>query len=417
MTQSPRPLIWLTSAALAFGAGACGASGSDAAKTDSRAVGSQTTDAVGSAGGSSREVTTSTAPSSGTAPATSTTTREAPVPAPKVDPACRPGAGKHVEDLPDLQVAAFHVDAFDSPDEKLGDTVVPGVHIDAVDLPAQRLEGGCIVRYDAPGGCLGRVTISGASIPARSIPGASLPPVVVRGETLFAGDTAEGDSAEGDKAEGDDVGQECRVEATDKYKSAVGRSAAARSALARAALARPALARPNLCIERGGEQECIDSVYVDSVYVNSEYVDSVYVDSEYLPSEYLPDAPETEVLTGDSKKAYVTPAAVLFDFDRSDLKPGAIPTLQVIAGQLKDLPDGTPVEVDGHTDDKGTDAYNDQLSSQRAEAVATWLKTEGGVARDRITTKGYGEQVPVAPNDTEDNRAKNRRVVITVTNP
>ncbi|MGI8755311.1 MAG: OmpA family protein [Acidimicrobiales bacterium] len=409
MSRSPRPLISLAAATLAFALGACGASGSDVAKTDSKAVpaASTTTNSENSTDGSSREVTTTTVSETTTTVAEQT----------KTDPACRPGKAKTVEDLPDVKIAAFHADAFDSPDDKLGDTVVPGVHVAAIDLPAQTVEGGCIVRYDAPGGCLGRVTISSASIPGRSIPGASLSAVKVDGETLFSGDRAQGDRTAGDEVEGDDVKQECRVESSDRYKAAVGRAAASRAALSRAALSRPALSRPSLCAEVDGEQKCTDSVYVDSVYVDSEYVDSVYVDSEYLPSEHLDGAPETEVLTGGDAKAYVTPAAVLFDFDKSDLKPGAIPTLQAIATQIKGLPVGSKIQVDGHTDDKGTDAYNEQLSTKRADAVAAWLNTNGGVPADRITTKGYGETVPVATNDTEANRAKNRRVVISVTNP
>lgn len=413
MTRTPRTLILLTTALL-FGAAACGADGDKVAESKSRAVDATSTTAASTASsdGSSEEVpagsTTSTTEASKSDGGTTDTPQE-------VDPACRPGAGRAVRDLPDMEIEAVQIPAFDSPDEKIGDTVIDGVHIPAVDLPAQRVEGGCVVRYDAPGGCLGAVEITGASLPGRSLPGATLPPVVVDGETLFEGERADGDAADGDDTEGDKAEQECRVESSEEYKSAVGRSAVSRPALSRAALSRAALSRPSICLDVDGEEECTDSVYVDSAYVDSEYVDSVYVDSAYLPSEVLDAAPDTSVLSGESEKAFVTPAEVLFDFDKFDLKPEASPTLQAIAAELQDLPEGATVSVDGHTDAEGTDAYNEDLSTKRAQAVATWLRTEGGVPADRITTKGYGESAPAAPNDTEADRALNRRVVVTLT--
>ncbi len=407
MTRTSRTLI-LPAAALMLALSACGADGEKVAQSESRAVAATSTTAIASASsdGTSEEVPSEEVPSTPDGE-TAETSQE-------VDPACRPGAGRTVEDLPDLEIEAFQIPAFDSPDEQLGDAVIEGVHIPAVELPAQRVEGGCVVRYDAPGGCLGAVEITGARVPSRSLPGAALPPVVVDGETLFEGESAESDAAEGEATGGERVEQECRVESSEEYKAAVGRAAAARPALARAALSRSALSRPSICLDVDGEEACTESVYVDSAYVDSEYLDSVYVDSEYLESVYLEEAPETSVLTGDAEKAFVTPAEVLFDFDKFDLKPEATPTLQTIAAELQDLPEAATVKIDGHTDADGTDAYNEDLSAKRAEAVANWLRTEGGVPGDLITTEGYGEAAPVAANDTEANRALNRRVVVTL---
>jgi outer membrane protein OmpA-like peptidoglycan-associated protein len=67
------------------------------------------------------------------------------------------------------------------------------------------------------------------------------------------------------------------------------------------------------------------------------------------------------------------------------------------------------IEVAGHTDSKGSDAYNMKLSQQRAEAVRNFLISRG-VAADRLTAKGYGESQPVADNATEEGRFQNRRV-------
>ena len=72
------------------------------------------------------------------------------------------------------------------------------------------------------------------------------------------------------------------------------------------------------------------------------------------------------------------------------------------------------VRVEGHTDSRGTDAYNQQLSQKRAEAVAAYL-TAGGIAAERLSAVGYGESAPVAPNDTAENMYKNRRVDLVVT--
>ncbi len=77
------------------------------------------------------------------------------------------------------------------------------------------------------------------------------------------------------------------------------------------------------------------------------------------------------------------------------------PKLQFVAG-----------EIDGYTDNVGEAAYNENLSKQRADAVANYLKSKGVVLGDRFTTKGFGAADPVGDNTTEEGRAANRRVVI-----
>ncbi|SDI43790.1 OmpA-OmpF porin, OOP family, partial [Alteribacillus persepolensis] len=66
--------------------------------------------------------------------------------------------------------------------------------------------------------------------------------------------------------------------------------------------------------------------------------------------------------------------------------------------------------IHGHTDNQGDAAYNQQLSQKRAEAVETYLLEEQGLDQFSFSTKGFGEREPAAPNDNEENRAKNRRV-------
>ena len=112
-------------------------------------------------------------------------------------------------------------------------------------------------------------------------------------------------------------------------------------------------------------------------------------------------------------------ADVLFDFDKHDLRPEAVPSLEKVAVVLRARA-GAPVTIDGHTDGKGSDAYNQPLSEKRAQAVRDWLVKNGGASAARITTKGWGRTKPIVPNthpdgsDDPDGRKKNRRVEITV---
>jgi outer membrane protein OmpA-like peptidoglycan-associated protein len=107
-------------------------------------------------------------------------------------------------------------------------------------------------------------------------------------------------------------------------------------------------------------------------------------------------------------------ADVLFDFDKSDVKPEAKPTLARLVAEIREhAPKGT-VRIEGHTDAIGKDAYNQALSERRAGAVCGWLAANG--LKDlRFETRGFGAKVPIAPNDTPENRQKNRRVEIVLT--
>lgn len=112
-------------------------------------------------------------------------------------------------------------------------------------------------------------------------------------------------------------------------------------------------------------------------------------------------------------------ADVLFDFDRSDIKQEAEPSLRNVATILKEKPDAR-VSIEGHTDGKGADAYNQTLSEARAASVKQWLVTNAQVNGTNITTRGWGKSRPIAENtrpdgsDDPEGRAKNRRVEIVV---
>jgi len=100
---------------------------------------------------------------------------------------------------------------------------------------------------------------------------------------------------------------------------------------------------------------------------------------------------------------------ILFDTDKTDIKPASTPTLEQVAKLLKDDP-ALKLEVAGHTDSTGDKDHNAKLSDGRAVAVVQSLIKTYGIDAARLQAKGYGDTKPVAPNDTEDGRAKNRRV-------
>lgn len=104
---------------------------------------------------------------------------------------------------------------------------------------------------------------------------------------------------------------------------------------------------------------------------------------------------------------------ILFAYDRSDLTGTAEANLDKLTNVLKEYPD-TNLEVQGHTDSKGSVNYNQRLSERRASSVARYLGNRG-IASSRVTIKGYGENAPVAENDSQDGRAQNRRVTFLIT--
>lgn len=106
------------------------------------------------------------------------------------------------------------------------------------------------------------------------------------------------------------------------------------------------------------------------------------------------------------------PDAVTFDFNSASLKPQFRPALDGVAATLADYPQ-TVIEISGHTDSVGSDDYNQRLSQDRAGSVANYLVGKG-LVRERFEIVGMGERYPVASNDTDDGRARNRRVEIRV---
>ncbi|HET8551829.1 MAG TPA: OmpA family protein [Gammaproteobacteria bacterium] len=105
---------------------------------------------------------------------------------------------------------------------------------------------------------------------------------------------------------------------------------------------------------------------------------------------------------------------VLFGFNKADLKPSANPTLNELAEFLRNHP-GSQIVINGYTDSVGSASYNQRLSAERAEAVASALERRG-IDSSRMTTHGFGETDPIASNATQEGRAKNRRVEFVIKN-
>ncbi|KPU50698.1 ompA family protein [Pseudomonas fluorescens] len=120
----------------------------------------------------------------------------------------------------------------------------------------------------------------------------------------------------------------------------------------------------------------------------------------YPAASVKPEAAQSEVITLSDD--------VLFAFNQSDLTPTAKSRLDALMSKFEDA-DVVSIKVVGHTDSVGSDAYNQALSERRASSVAEYLLSQG-VVPNKVTSEGKGESQPIADNETEEGRAKNRRV-------
>ncbi|MBN8615554.1 MAG: OmpA family protein [Deltaproteobacteria bacterium] len=116
---------------------------------------------------------------------------------------------------------------------------------------------------------------------------------------------------------------------------------------------------------------------------------------------------DTRILIGET---------IYFEFDTDVIRPVSTPLLDQVAQVIGTLDPQLRIRIEGHTDNLGGDAYNVDLSFRRSRSVVEYLVSRG-VARDRLEYRGYGPQHPVAPNDTPQGRALNRRVEFTILRP
>jgi len=130
-------------------------------------------------------------------------------------------------------------------------------------------------------------------------------------------------------------------------------------------------------------------------------------DGDGVP-DYMDKCPNTPAGATVNEQGCWVPGAVIFDFGKWDIKPHAYPELNALVKKLEENPD-LKVEIQGHTDNVGSAAFNQELSEKRANAVMEYLVNKG-IQAERLSAKGYGFSMPAASNDTPEGRAKNRRV-------
>lgn len=136
---------------------------------------------------------------------------------------------------------------------------------------------------------------------------------------------------------------------------------------------------------------------------------------EEIPGAQVEKVETVDPETGETVTESVTvtfDGGVLFDFGKSSLTAASQAELDRMAGVFARYPE-TDILVDGHTDSVGSESTNQALSEKRAASVANYLGTHG-VAQSRIRTTGFGEMKPVASNETDAGRAKNRRVEVSI---
>ena len=325
---------------------------------------------VASCGGTTESGPPDSAPPSASASA---------LPTSVVAPDCEPGRGRSVEQLRDLVLPPKEVAPVTAAD---GEVLLPGFTI-----PGQVVDAGCVITYDAPGGCLGAVRITAATIPAATIPGGEVagqefPAVIAPAQSRPA--------AYAPRA--------CQVKRDGRLLTIT------RSGVVREGFSRPGVARP------GGSA---DGIAVPTVRLEPVGLPDVDVDPGRLESRRLPGGGDVEVVTGEGRVSYVAPGSVLFDTESAVIRPAAESALRAIVQRIRAVDPRARLLVEGHTDDRGSAAYGLALSRRRAAAVAEWLAGHG-LADARMTTRGLGERDPAVPNTSDANRARNRRVVITL---
>ena len=115
----------------------------------------------------------------------------------------------------------------------------------------------------------------------------------------------------------------------------------------------------------------------------------------------------------ETEDAIVTLQPIEFEFDKDVLRDSAYPILDEVVQALKDNPGITLIEVEGHTDEQGNDAYNLDLSKRRAATVMRYL-IDHGIDSLRLTSEGYGESRPIDRHHTQDAYKVNRRVAFSI---
>ncbi len=140
---------------------------------------------------------------------------------------------------------------------------------------------------------------------------------------------------------------------------------------------------------------------------NGKYYELTVVEKAEMAQEVVADA--KSLMSDIQAKGSASVYGIYFDFNKADIKPESEPSIKEIAKLLQENK-GLKLYVVGHTDNVGTIDYNMKLSKARADAVMKELVTKYKITAQRLKAYGVGQLAPVATNETEDGRAKNRRV-------
>jgi len=165
--------------------------------------------------------------------------------------------------------------------------------------------------------------------------------------------------------------------------------------------------RPLTASSNGAYKGCLPpgKYYIEIIHKGFfPYKDSVVIPEAGLKQNFLLAPVEAE-------KAIVL-RNIYFDYDKATLRPESIEELERVVRFLQENPT-LRVEISGHTDSDGSEMYNLRLSQARAQAVVDYLVSRG-ISPSRLIAKGYGESRPVAPNDTPENKQKNRRTELKI---
>jgi outer membrane protein OmpA-like peptidoglycan-associated protein len=133
------------------------------------------------------------------------------------------------------------------------------------------------------------------------------------------------------------------------------------------------------------------------------------------PVEAEPPPPEPQKRVEVRENKIVINEKIQFLVNSDKILDVSHSLLDEVAKVIKDHPQIKKIEIEGHASAEGTDAKNQKLSDRRAKAVLKYLTSKGGIDKSILSAKGYGETRPIADNETEDGREKNRRVEFTIT--
>lgn len=132
------------------------------------------------------------------------------------------------------------------------------------------------------------------------------------------------------------------------------------------------------------------------------------------PEPVAEPAPEQKRVEVRDNKIVIN-EKIQFEVNSHKIREVSHDLLNEVASVIKENPQIKKIEIQGHASAEGGDDHNMRLSDRRAKSVMKYLTKQGGVAKDHFTAKGYGETQPIASNDTEDGREKNRRVEFVIT--